>query len=74
MKCITIFYNVATDEEITEILKNTGIEEYTKIPRCYGKGNVTGPRMDDHIWPGFNISLVAVVTDEMAPKLMAALQ
>ena len=48
MKCITAFYNVATDDEIMEILDEIGIEEYSKIPRCQGKGLTTEPRLDSH--------------------------
>ncbi len=74
MKCITIFYNVATEEEVMAIIEAAHVGEYTKIPRCQGKGAITGPRLDDHIWPGFNVTLVLVVEDAVAPVLMAALQ
>ena len=74
MKCITAFYNVATDDEIMEILDEVGIEEYSKIPRCQGKGLTTEPRLDSHVWPGFNTTLIIVVEDNVAPKLMNALQ
>lgn len=74
MKCITAFYNVATDDEVMEILDEVGIEEYSKIPRCQGKGQQTGPRLDSHVWPGFNVTLIIVVNDDMATKLMQALQ
>lgn len=74
MKCITAFYNVATDDEIMEILNDVGIEEYSKIPRCQGKGLITGPRLDSHVWPGFNITLIIVVNAATASKLMIALQ
>ena len=74
MKCITVFYNVATDDEIIEIIEKAGVSEYSKIPRCQGKGNVSGPRFDDHVWPGFNNAIVMILDDPLAPKVMAALQ
>ena len=74
MKCITVFYNGATEEEVMDIVKAVGVAEYTKIPRCQGKGAITGPRLDDHVWPGFNVTLVMVVEDAVAPNLLAALQ
>lgn len=74
MKCITVFYNIATDEEIMDILKTVGVSEYSKLPRCQGRGKVTGARLDDHVWPGFNVTLIIVLDDATAPKLMAALQ
>ena len=74
MKSITIFYNFAIDEEIKELLKETEVSEYTIIPRCHGQGNVTGPRMDDHVWPGYNVTIITVLPDALAKKLMTALQ
>lgn len=74
MKCITVFYNVATDDEVMNIIKAAGISEYSKIPRCQGRGNVTGARLDDHVWPGFNVTLILVVKDPIASILMTALQ
>ncbi len=74
MKCITVFYNVATDQEILSILESLGIAAYSKIPRCQGKGPTTGPRLDSHVWPGFNVTLITLVEDAIAPQLMQALQ
>lgn len=74
MKCITIYYNIATDEEVMALLAEQSVTEYSKLPRCQGRGNVSGARSDDHVWPGFNAGLMVVVTDEKAPQLMAALQ
>ena len=74
MKCVTVFYNIATDDEVMAILADCGIAEYTKFPRCQGRGNVSGARSDDHVWPGFNAGLAIVVEDAKATEVMAALQ
>ena len=74
MKCITVFYNVVSDEEVTTLIEKAGIQEYSKIPRCHGKGLVSGPRFDDHIWPGYNNVIILVVSDDVAPRIMTALQ
>lgn len=74
MKCITVFYNVVSDEEVTTLLEKAGVREYSKIPRCHGKGLISGPRFDDHIWPGYNNAITLVVEDTIAPQIMAALQ
>ena len=74
MKCVTVFYNIATDDEVMAILAGCGVAEYTKFPRCQGRGDVSGARFDDHVWPGFNAGLVMVVADAKAPEVMAALQ
>ena len=74
MKCVTVFYNIATDDEVMAILADCGVAEYTKFPRCQGRGNVSGARSDDHVWPGFNAGLAIVVEDAKATEVMAALQ
>ena len=74
MKSVTIIYNVSTDEEVQEVLRRLRISEYTRIPRVMGVGAVTGPRMDDHVWPGYNAMIVACVSDHHADTIMQALQ
>ena len=74
MKSITVFYNIATDIEIMELLAELGVREFSKFPRTSGKGLVSGPRLDDHVWPGYNATLVMVVADAEARKIMSALQ
>ena len=74
MKAITIFYNVANDDEVLDILEELNINEYSKMPRTAGRGNVSGPRLDDHVWPGYNITIILIVADTLAPKVMTALQ
>ena len=74
MKAITIFYNVANDDEVLALLEGQGVTEYSKLPRTAGRGAVSGPRLDDHVWPGYNVTIIVIVSDALAPKLMAALQ
>ena len=74
MKELTVVFNVSISDEILELLRGRGVEEYTLFPRCHGVGKVTGPRNDDHTWPGFNATIVAVVEDAVAQRAMAALQ
>ena len=70
MKELTVVFNVSVTDEILETLAAAGVREYTVIPRCQGCGRVTGPRMDSHVWPGFNSLLLAVVEDA-GPALRA---
>ena len=74
MKAVTITYNISTDDEVREVLRRVRITEYTRIPRVMGIGAVTGPRMDDHVWPGYNAMIVACVSDHHADTIMQALQ
>ena len=74
MNAVTIIYNISTDEEVQEVLRRMRITEFTRIPRVMGVGAVTGPRMDDHVWPGYNAMIVACVSDHHAETIMQALQ
>ena len=74
MKELTAVFNVSISDEILELLRSRGVEEYTLFPRCHGVGKVTGPRNDDHTWPGFNATVIAVVDDDVARRAMEALQ
>lgn len=74
MKAVTIIYNISTDDEVQEVLRRLRIKEFTRIPRVMGVGKVTGPRMDNHVWPGYNAMIVACVSDHHADTIMQALQ
>jgi hypothetical protein len=73
MKMIMAVYNVAVDEEVLQAVAAAGVCCYTKFPRVVGKGKRTGPRLDDHIWPGANACTLMVVPDELAPAVMDVL-
>jgi hypothetical protein len=70
---IMAIYNVAVDEEVLQAVAAEGVCCYTKFPRVVGKGKRTGPRLDNHIWPGANACTLMVVPDELAPRVMAVL-
>jgi|FrelakmetLWP11LW_1041352.scaffolds.fasta_scaffold26708_1 nitrogen regulatory protein PII len=74
MKMILAIYNVAVDSEVMDAVHAVGVRCYTKWPRVVGEGQQTGPRLDDHIWPGANTMMMMVVAEELATKVMAALQ
>ena len=74
MKMILAIYNVAVDIEVMEAVHEAGVQCYTKWPRVIGEGQQTGPRLDDHIWPGANSMLMMVVDDQLALKVMAVLK
>ena len=74
MKMILAVYNVAVDEEVMEAVRAAGACCFTKWPRVIGSGKRTGPRLDDHVWPGANSMAMFVVPEELAPKVMQALQ
>ena len=74
MKMILAVYNVAVDDEVLEAVRAAGVKCYTKWPRVLGEGQRTGPRLDDHIWPGANCVTMMVVPDELTGKVMEAIR
>lgn len=73
MKMIMAVYNVAVDDDVMEAVQKAGVCCFTKFPRVVGRGKRTGPRLDNHIWPGANTCTLMVVPDERAPAVMDAL-
>jgi len=63
MKLILLIYKASLEERINQILKLCKIEGYTKLPRVYGAGKTSGPRLGTHSWPGEN-SLLFLVGDK----------
>ena len=73
MKMIMAVYNVAVDDDVMEAVTEAGVSCFTKFPRVVGKGKRSGPRLDNHVWPGANTVTLMVVPDEKAAAVMAAL-
>ena len=73
MKMILVAYNVSIEAELIEELPKMGVHCFTQWPRVYGRGNATGARFDNAVWPGANGMLMAVVEDAAAPQVMAAI-
>ena len=74
MKAITVLFNIAIEEEVIEVVRGAGVRHFTPWPRVLGDGPHTGPRMDNHVWPGANAALLAIVEEARATPLMDALQ
>jgi len=74
VKAVTAIYNVAIEEEVLEAVRRAGVRHFTQWPRIVGQGPVTGPRMDNHVWPGANGGILMLVDDALADKVMDALQ
>ena len=67
---IMITYNSAIDEEVSEILVRSGIQNYTRFNRVLGKGTTSGPHMATDVWPGENSVLFCAVETEKKEVLM----
>ena len=53
-KMVMLIYNEAIDAEVTEVLKNCGLDNFTKIMGIFGKGRTSGTHLGNDIWPGRN--------------------
>lgn len=73
-KCVTIYSNISIQEEIIELLTSVGAEYFTQFPRILGKGEATGARFDNHVWPGANTGFTVITDEKTAEKLMDKLQ
>ena len=66
MKILLVVYNEAIEDKVMESLKETGIEEYTRVPTIYGVGKSSGPHMGTHIWPSTNSMFIISCDDSTA--------
>ena len=73
-KMVWLVYNISIEDEVSDLLAQTGISCYSQWPRMLGKGISTGPKLDTSVWPGANATIMTVTTAEQAGKLMAAVQ
>ena len=74
MKAVWIFYDIVLDTTILSLLKEVSPGGYTRWPRLTGDGPQSGPRLDDHIWPGANAALLTVLSDNQVAALLPPLQ
>lgn len=67
---IFVMYNIAINEEVMQILKNEGIEEYTRWERATGCGKTSGPHLGNHVWPAVNSVMAVAVEDDKKDRLI----
>ncbi|MCD6385808.1 hypothetical protein J7M23_08525 [Candidatus Sumerlaeota bacterium] len=70
MKAIFLVHNVGISDELEELLKKVGIENFTRWERVQGVGQSSGPHLGTHIWPSINSALFVVADDEKAKVLL----
>ncbi|MCK4993766.1 MAG: hypothetical protein KAS13_01800 [Candidatus Omnitrophica bacterium] len=70
MKMVFITYNIAINDEVMEILKNVGIDGYTRWERTTGCGKASGPHLGTNVWPAENSVLAVAIEDEKKYKLI----
>ena len=74
MKTLWITYDIVLDEDILRLLEEYQVVGFTRWPRLTGRGPNSGARLDDHVWPGANASVMTVQPDDLVDRLMERLQ
>ncbi|MBP5786250.1 MAG: hypothetical protein J6Y19_00295 [Kiritimatiellae bacterium] len=74
MQALWIIYDIVLDTEILALLKTHNVAAYTRWPRLTGTGPQSGPRLDDHVWPGANAAILTLQPPEVLAPILAALQ
>jgi len=72
MKQLTVFYDAGIDESIMELIEGLELPGYTKLFGSHGQGG-TGLKLSTPVFPGTNNLLLLLLSEELAPKVAAAL-
>jgi len=73
-KMVMVVYNEAIDMEVMEILKNCGLENYTKVASVYGRGTTSGTHLGNDIWPGRNNVLYIACAESQAKQILSCVR
>ena len=73
MKLVFMTYYVAMDAEVKEFLAACGVKSYTHWKEVTGRLSCGDPRDGSDVWPGHNTALQAVLREETARKVEAAI-
>ena len=74
MKLVFMTYYVAMDGDVREILERCGITSYTQWAQVTGRLSCGEPKEGNDVWPGYNTALQAVLREQTAEKLSAAIR
>jgi nitrogen regulatory protein PII len=74
MKMVFITYNVAVHDEILEMLRQNGVDTYTRWEHVTGVGESSGPHLGTHVWPALNSAIMAATSDDKAKSVLAAVR
>jgi nitrogen regulatory protein PII len=73
-KMVMIVYNEAIDNEVAELLENSGLKNYTKITGVFGSGTASGTHLGNDIWPGRNNILYIACEEGKANQLLSCVR
>lgn len=72
-KLLTIIYDSAIDETMTELLGELGVQGFTKIFDSHGLGG-RGPKESTPVWPGTNHLLLIAAPEPEARRIASAVR
>ncbi len=71
MKALFIVYNQAHTEKVEYLFDKLNIRGFTRWTDLTGRGSVDGPpHMMTHTWPEQNTARMAVMKDEVVPRVL----
>ena len=74
MKLVFVTYYIGIDEEVRGLLRECGVASFTHWKQVTGRLSCGVPRGGTHTWPGYNTALQAVLQEETAKRLDAAIR
>ncbi|MDR3297426.1 MAG: hypothetical protein LBS94_04245 [Prevotellaceae bacterium] len=75
MKAVFITYGQSLTEPVESLLDKLHIRGFTRWSETQGRGSETGePHYGSHAWPSKNGSLLTIVDDEQAEKILVGLR
>ncbi|MBI3911840.1 MAG: hypothetical protein HY320_13035 [Armatimonadetes bacterium] len=73
MKLLTIIYDTAIDETLTELLQSLAVPGWTKVPGLPGRGG-RGPKLNNPVFPGTSSILLISLPDEDVERVRHAIR
>ncbi len=71
MKMVMISYNSAIESEVSELLENCRVKNFTRWNKVQGKGKMSGAHLGTDVWPGENSVIFVAVEDEKVNNLLS---
>ncbi len=71
---ILVVFNASIEDEILEVLREAGMDCYTKLPGVQGEGSCSEPRLDSHVWPGTNTMYLIVAEPAERDRILDAVR
>lgn len=74
MKLVFMTYYVGMHKDVRELLDECGVVSYTHWAQVTGRLSCGVPRDGTDVWPGYNTAVQAVLREETAEKVAAAIE